>query len=641
MINAPDIKRFIPKHYLKEYPIFVEFLQEYFNYLHRVRLLTPDLENKLREILTDERDIDLLRNLKNEVDTLRDQRNFTNKPEKNIVVKLKDGRILATNDGRMVAFQENNKIEINAINSDRDFETEFDSIRKGVYGIDQKRFIRIFKDLKSIAGSQQIIKLFFSWLYDGEINVYYPKIDIAKLDDNAVLDGRQKLRDDVFYSEFSYQVQAYGRQLVPVVEPYHEIYKKHFHPAGFSLFIENNKPSSVRPYDFPLLIPSGAPNSFYRLGEVITVEKGEEIYLRTLQDLDISLTIDGPLFDDILIKDNKIIFNENLWNVRYDGQLIYNGYLLQIDGNFHDYNFVYKGDEPYVVDSFLKSKIDGDKSGVVPINNIKHLNTIGEVIIEYRINNLSSNGVPAYGIKNKKLPQLCGLYHLDEKATQRVTMGLKPNSKYMIYVNGADTIGKISLAVGTTEFIVFDVSEEKSSYIFLDTPETINSEDINVTSIDGASKLQIIVYEINPKVLYFQRDLEEDFGLTGFWVNSRGENVEVISRLVTVLEINANDLVRYVKLTLPKSMGSNYRRLEYLIDQIGDGVDNVEADFNSFEKFINEELPNSLGYSKERIIVSVDKLIYMMQSVSNDINWFDNFVNEELPYSLNNQNLED
>lgn len=635
MINTlPDVKRFVPKHYLREYPEFVDFLQEYFNYLHRVRLLTPELEARLKEAFEDDRDINLLRGLKNEVDILRDQRNYTSAPEKEIVLQLADGRVLGTRDGRPVGFMPDNSVEIRAINADREFETEFDSIRGGIYGLNQTRFIRLFKDLKSIAGSQQIIKLFFSWLYDGEINVYYPKLDITKPDDNAVLDGRQKLRDDVFYSEFSYQVQAYGKQRVPVVEPFHDIYRRHFHPAGFSLFIENIKPNLARPFDFPLLVPSGKAGSYFSLQTPLVIKAGERLYFRTFQSLDISVSLDGPVFDDVVINEGKLRFAEADWEVTIDGLLVYDGVDVRLDASFHDYVFTRRaGASDYSVKDFLKGKTEDAASGLIPITNVKHVSAENEPLVEYRINNLSTTSIPAFGVENKKLPQLRGIYHLDETATQIVTEGLESSKDYMIYVNGADTVGGASFIAGGVPLGELDLTEEKSFYSFFKTG-VITDDKLICTAVGGASKLQIVVYEIDPRVMTFVREDPDDFGQTGYWINSEGDSVDVIKRVVLVFKLTANDLDRFVRFTLPNKTSSGYNRLKFLVDKIGNQIENVAIDTETLGFVIDQELPSGQTNSHRRLQAVVQQTVDRIDVFRGDQDWFDFLLNEKLVYDL-------
>lgn len=104
--------------------------------------------------------------------------------------------------------------------------------------LDHSRWLKLLKHVYRIRGTQKATELFF-WLYFGApIRVSYPKEKIARLDDNFVLDGDNTLRDDNYYNEYSYVIKVPGD-----VERYQgvfdKIYRRHFHPTGFTVFLES------------------------------------------------------------------------------------------------------------------------------------------------------------------------------------------------------------------------------------------------------------------------------------------------------------------------------------------------------------------------------------------------------------------
>lgn len=104
--------------------------------------------------------------------------------------------------------------------------------------IDDPRMIKLLRVLYSIKGTQSMLNLFFGMYFGESVNVTYTKTQISKIDDNFVLDGgNNKLRDDVRYSEYTYVVKV-SRDVEVYKTLFEQIYKRHFHPAGFNVILE-------------------------------------------------------------------------------------------------------------------------------------------------------------------------------------------------------------------------------------------------------------------------------------------------------------------------------------------------------------------------------------------------------------------
>lgn len=105
--------------------------------------------------------------------------------------------------------------------------------------VDKILLIRMLKHIHSIKGTKKSIELFFSIFFGENIIVYYPKFDIASLDFNFNLDGKETLRDDVIYQEYSYVI--YTEQDPSYYEDvFNSIYLKYLHPSGFNVSLLQN-----------------------------------------------------------------------------------------------------------------------------------------------------------------------------------------------------------------------------------------------------------------------------------------------------------------------------------------------------------------------------------------------------------------
>ena len=103
--------------------------------------------------------------------------------------------------------------------------------------VDKTLMISLMKHINAIKGTEKSIELFFSIYFDEEVEVYYPKFDIATIDDNMVPDVSGVIRDDYYYNEYAYVVRVTG-ELNSYTELFDEIYMKNVHPSGFKVFLE-------------------------------------------------------------------------------------------------------------------------------------------------------------------------------------------------------------------------------------------------------------------------------------------------------------------------------------------------------------------------------------------------------------------
>lgn len=104
-------------------------------------------------------------------------------------------------------------------------------------GVDKTLMVSLIKHVNAIKGTEKAIELFFSIYFNEDVQVYYPKFDIAVIDDNMIPDVSGTIRDDYYYNEFSYVIRVNG-DLNSYTDLFAEIYLKNIHPAGFKVFLE-------------------------------------------------------------------------------------------------------------------------------------------------------------------------------------------------------------------------------------------------------------------------------------------------------------------------------------------------------------------------------------------------------------------
>ncbi|UCR74080.1 hypothetical protein [Klebsiella virus vB_KpnM-20] len=106
--------------------------------------------------------------------------------------------------------------------------------------LDHTRWLKLLKHIYKIRGTQKAIELFF-WIYFGvPVTVYYPKEDLAGLDANFDCDGEVGLRDDYYYDEYTYVIRIPG-DVADFEGVFDRVFRQHFHPSGFKVFLESTR----------------------------------------------------------------------------------------------------------------------------------------------------------------------------------------------------------------------------------------------------------------------------------------------------------------------------------------------------------------------------------------------------------------
>lgn len=666
--NAPNIKRFIPKHYNREYPLFVEFLNSYFKYVHRTQNATPEEYLKRVERLGElgyskqrsESLTDVIARLRPPSE-FSDQSAITTKEREYTRVET-DGYILCAEGSEKLEFVPDNRVELEMMFQDRGFSDFFDELGGGLRSIDAIRFYKLLKEMKSMAGSRKVIELFFSWLHEGEIITEYPRFKISTLDENFIPDGDNYLRDDYYYSEFSYVVKAYGKAKVSEPEAFYELYRKHFHPAGFGYFLEDRIQEDLRPFNFPVLVPSGVVGSYYKLNAPITLENGDILAIRCWFPDSAGTEIYGPLFQGVEIT-NKVQYDIELWDVWLDGEVLDNEDILEIDNNFHELVFKYRGSGSFTIENFLKPELETEDSGRLPITRIrKFVDNVAE--LDYRINTLSETGVASAHTPFEMLTQLQGLYKFESAEVYEITETLEPETWYMVFVNGSNTeSGSVNVTLGSAgaeqEVINFEYSAERirrfAQDILLNSLNkdgglndygVVDSVDINLSTradfgpkktawyffktgstptkviasnLGGLEALQFVVWKVDQNILTFERTHQENFYDTGYWVKDPStysyEELEDLTFKIAKVEALINLFDRIVNIDLPKTEG-----LEKTVSLI-------EADSLDLRSIILETLVGALGED--------DPLVLEMAQFENSTTTLDDYVNTVLPNALN------
>lgn len=611
MINDPiNVKNYLPRHYTREYPVFVEFLQLYFKYLHRTQNLSPEafmarvqrfVDNGMTQTAAERHARTLMR--KRPATEFRDQLPYTRKPREYHQVAALD-LLLKGQNGEKLLFRSDNKIENDAMMADRGMKSFFNKLSDGIKGIDPVRFYRLMSDFKHCAGSKKFIELYFSWLYDGEIEVFYPKEYIIRPDDTFILDeSTYHLRDDSYYSEFSYVVRAHGEPKVYNPNVFISMYKNHFHPSGFGLVVETDENVMDVTYDYPVLIPAKTVGSYYQLSRPINLDTGDSIELTVMFTTSLSDDLSGNIFDGLTFDGTYFHFDENELDVYLDGTKIFESTQIELDDLFHKVNVVVAGEAPLSIETFLKAdEVTYTTQGGMPIERI--VATIdGSVVCDYRVNTLSESGVADSLTPWTMLTQLEGMYEFDdeENAVKEITELLEPNSMYLVFANGANTSGQMTLALGskddTQSIIDFEQASASVTAFVNETlmnaldengtepasdPETddyvtptgtidfdykryywnfFTTEDTQTklvaTSATGLNKVQFVVWKVTGGILTFERINENLFSDTGFWIQSpdayTNEDFEESLASIRNVEALIDRLSVFVNLTLPLS----------------------------------------------------------------------------------------
>lgn len=115
----------------------------------------------------------------------------------------------------------------------------------GLDSVDKILLVRVIKYFYLVKGTAKAIELFFNIfletpvsIADGTLEIYLPKRQIAVIDDNFVLDGRNQLRDDDYWNEYTYVIRIFD-PTNKAETLFNSFYKRYIHPAGFKAIVEN------------------------------------------------------------------------------------------------------------------------------------------------------------------------------------------------------------------------------------------------------------------------------------------------------------------------------------------------------------------------------------------------------------------
>lgn len=117
-----------------------------------------------------------------------------------------------------------------------------------VTGVDRRKLYKQITDLYLAKGSLPSYEALFNLLYQDQIELYFPRVDMLKpssgawnntagrySDNNGFLSDRKYLQDSYYYQDYSYVIKTSKS-----VEIWKDIVTKILHPAGFMFFGEIN-----------------------------------------------------------------------------------------------------------------------------------------------------------------------------------------------------------------------------------------------------------------------------------------------------------------------------------------------------------------------------------------------------------------
>lgn len=99
--------------------------------------------------------------------------------------------------------------------------------------VDEAVLVRHIKDLYQRKGTEDSIKFIFRILFNETPTIYYPREDMFTLSDDGRLSSEKKLQDSHYYQNYSYVIRS---TIEP--ELYEDLIKKLIHPAGMKAFME-------------------------------------------------------------------------------------------------------------------------------------------------------------------------------------------------------------------------------------------------------------------------------------------------------------------------------------------------------------------------------------------------------------------
>lgn len=272
------VKYEAPPFYQTEFPLFIEFMDTFFNWMYRQQGFT---EQEIKDYLADTDSwvnpdsnatpLEQLIDIKKRKTPGTEAKDYLS--DKFLVRTFEDMMALDAEelmdvDGRPLIAMEDKNDSIDDWYSDFGFQRTVDKafqefgrfIPQGSTGmktaggddltvfidgtkrrtLDHARWLKLLKHIYRIRGTKKAIELFF-WIYFGcPVSVYYPKEDIGGLDDTFDCDGTTGLRDDYYYDEFTYVIRVPG-DVSKFDGVFERVFRQHFHPAGFTVFLESSR----------------------------------------------------------------------------------------------------------------------------------------------------------------------------------------------------------------------------------------------------------------------------------------------------------------------------------------------------------------------------------------------------------------
>lgn len=265
IITDKRIKDLLPAHYRELAPRFITFLEKYYDWLYRSSGLSDaeidDLRNDTSWL---EKDIDrfiatgqikyidqtddatVIDSSLVELNNVANPGDLSAKLSTNYMLD-EDFKGYLTSDGSVFSDTNDVTVELPTVENDV-LDSWFSSMgldrikryrMDALDNIDQVLMLSLLKHIYAIKGTQASIKLFFNLFFNETVEIYQPKIHVAVIDDNWILDDVQVLRDDEMFQEYSYVIVV-DNALESYKDIFQFIYMKTIHPSGFRVVLVNS-----------------------------------------------------------------------------------------------------------------------------------------------------------------------------------------------------------------------------------------------------------------------------------------------------------------------------------------------------------------------------------------------------------------
>ena len=247
----------VPQHYIEEFPTFILFLQKYYDWMYRSNLSEAEiaaLQENTSWISTDIPQYIATGQSKyiagSDVNTAIVELNAIPSPGRASDILPNAITLNITHDGfgatGNTEFIDTNNSQLSTLNIDTNIirrkfaNLGYEMIEVGEYSlnpIDQVLMLSLLKQLYSIKGTAQSVSIFFNLFFGVDVQMIYPKLNIAVIDDHCVLDGTDVMRDDNYYDEFTYAITVAEPITARYLDIFNNIYLKTIHPSGFRCFL--------------------------------------------------------------------------------------------------------------------------------------------------------------------------------------------------------------------------------------------------------------------------------------------------------------------------------------------------------------------------------------------------------------------